>query len=296
MKPLEFTGVSKTYGPTLALSQVNLALNENEIFGLIGPDGAGKTTAMRLVCTLLKPDEGQISVLGFDSVSQPMAVRQILGYMPQKFSLYQDLSVEQNINFYSRLFGVKAGSGQKDRLYSFSRLGNFRSRKAGALSGGMKQKLALCCCLIHLPKLLVLDEPTFGVDPLSREEFWQMLHQIRADGVSIFVSTPYMDEAGKCDRVALIHKGVIRALDTPAHVTASYPYSLWSLEGDLEALHAWLAKQQETEGLQFFGHCLHVSFKQDPSDEFWQRLTIKHQREKLEPVMEDVFLELMEER
>ncbi|MEZ4763313.1 MAG: ABC transporter ATP-binding protein [Calditrichia bacterium] len=209
MSAIEITNFSKSFGETRAVKNVSLSVKPGELFGLIGPDGAGKTTLMRAICTLLLPDDGQIQVRGMNTREAIADIRAILGYMPQRFSLYQDLSVEQNLRFFADLFNVPAEerAARMKRLYQFSRLGNFNKRLAGQLSGGMKQKLALSCALIHTPEILVLDEPTFGVDPVSRKEFWEILHEIRKEGTTILVSTAYMDEADQCERVALMFNG-----------------------------------------------------------------------------------------
>ena len=209
MTPLvQVTDVRKSYGATRAVDGLSFAVQQGELFGLIGPDGAGKTTLLRMLVTLLRPDSGAITVQGFDVARDLGHIRNITGYMPQRFSLYPDLSVDQNLRFFADLFEVPVQEIQerKTRLYRFSRLEAFSSRLAGKLSGGMKQKLALSCTLIHDPVLLVLDEPTTGVDPVSRTEFWTILRELRDQGVTIVVSTPYMDEALLCDTVIILHE------------------------------------------------------------------------------------------
>lgn len=211
-------GISKRYGKVQALQGVNLSVEEGELFGLIGPDGAGKTTMFRLLTTLLLPDEGSATVCGFDLVNDYRLIRQQVGYMPGRFSLYPDLSVEENLQFFASLFGTSVEENYNLVAPIYSQIEPFRKRKAGKLSGGMKQKLALSCALIHKPRVLFLDEPTTGVDVVSRVEFWDMLQNLRRQGITILVSTPYMDEAQRCGRVALISGGSILGVDTPADI------------------------------------------------------------------------------
>ncbi len=210
---IESSGVSKSFGATKALDNISFSVGEAEIFGFIGPDGAGKTTLFRIITTLLKPDEGSVMVLGHDSVRDYRELRKNIGYMPGRFSLYQDLSVEENLSFYATVFGTTVKENYDLISDIYSQIEPFRKRLAGKLSGGMKQKLALSCALIHKPRLLVLDEPTTGVDAVSRSEFWTMLGKLRAYNITIIVSTPYMDEAMRCDRVALVQHGSILAVD-----------------------------------------------------------------------------------
>ena len=211
-------GISKRYGKVQALQGVNLSVEEGALFGLIGPDGAGKTTMFRLLTTLLLPDEGSATVCGFDLVNDYRLIRQQVGYMPGRFSLYPDLSVEENLQFFASLFGTSVEENYNLVAPIYSQIEPFRKRKAGKLSGGMKQKLALSCALIHKPRVLFLDEPTTGVDVVSRVEFWDMLQDLRRQGITILVSTPYMDEAQRCGRVALISGGSILGVDTPADI------------------------------------------------------------------------------
>lgn len=211
-------GISKRYGKVQALRGVNLSVEEGELFGLIGPDGAGKTTMFRLLTTLLLPDEGSATVCGYDLVNDYRLIRQQVGYMPGRFSLYPDLSVEENLQFFASLFGTSVEENYNLVAPIYSQIEPFRKRKAGKLSGGMKQKLALSCALIHKPRVLFLDEPTTGVDVVSRVEFWDMLQDLRRQGITILVSTPYMDEAQRCGRVALISGGSILGVDTPADI------------------------------------------------------------------------------
>lgn len=214
----------KKYGSLVALDQFSLEVERGTIFALVGPDGAGKTTMIRILCRLLDPDSGSVTIDGRDIAREHEQIKPILGYMPQQFSLYPDLSIEENLTFYAGLYGIigKRYREKRDSLYEFSNLGPFASRRAGALSGGMKQKLALSCALIHDPRLLILDEPTTGVDPLSRRQFWETLLQLKADGVTILVSTPYMDEVARCDRAVFILGGRKLAEDSPAGLAESF--------------------------------------------------------------------------
>jgi ABC-2 type transport system ATP-binding protein len=212
---IEVHKVSKSYGRVKALDDVSFAVGKGEVFGLIGPDGAGKTSLYRILCTLLLPDAGTASVEGYDTVRQMKEIRRRVGYMPGKFSLYQDLTVEENLKFFATLFGTTVEAGYDSIKAIYQQIERFRNRRAGALSGGMKQKLALCCALVHSPSVLFLDEPTTGVDPVSRKEFWDMLGTLRERGITIVASTPYLDEVRRCDRVAFIDQGHIRGIDTP---------------------------------------------------------------------------------
>lgn len=263
----------KRFGEVEAVKGIDLTVGRGELFGLIGPDGAGKTTLMRAVCTLLNPDSGRILVSGMDTTTHTAAIRAILGYMPQRFSLYQDLSVEQNLRFFAELFQVPAGERQErlQQLYRFSRLQPFKKRLAGALSGGMKQKLALSCALIHTPEILVLDEPTFGVDPISRKEFWELLGEIQRQGTTILVSTAYMDEADLCQRVALCFGGRIVATGTPDHLRRGYRYPLYHIEAaEPRRLRDYFRAQPQVRSTQLFGDALHVSFTEEPTEAHWQ--------------------------
>ena len=215
MFAVEVNKVTKHYGKVCALNDVSFNVSEGEIFGLIGPDGAGKTTLYRLLTTLLLPEEGWLQVDGFDTVDQMKEIRKRVGYMPGKFSLYQDLTVEENLQFFATLFGTTIEEGYDSIKVIYSQIERFKNRKAGALSGGMKQKLALSCALVHSPRVLFLDEPTTGVDPVSRKEFWEMLVSLKERGITIVASTPYLDEVRRCNRVAFLDHGNIRGIGTP---------------------------------------------------------------------------------
>ena len=212
---ITINNISKSYGKVKALSDVSFSVDKGELFGLIGPDGAGKTTLFRILCTLLLPDAGEAAVDGFDVVRQMRNIRRRVGYMPGRFSLYQDLTVEENLQFFATLFGTTVDEGYDSIKAIYSQIERFRDRKAGALSGGMKQKLALSCALVHQPSVLFLDEPTTGVDPVSRKEFWEMLAMLKERGITIVAATPYLDEVRQCERVAFLNEGRLHGVDTP---------------------------------------------------------------------------------
>lgn len=218
MNAIEVNGISKRYGKVQALRDVSFSVPAGEVFGLIGPDGAGKTSLYRILCTLLLPETGRAAVEGFDTVTQMTEIRKRVGYMPGKFSLYQDLTVEENLKFFATLFGTTVEEGYDSIKAIYSQIERFKDRRAGALSGGMKQKLALSCALVHSPSVLFLDEPTTGVDPVSRKEFWEMLLMLKERGITIVASTPYLDEVSCCERVAFLDQGEIRGIDTPGAI------------------------------------------------------------------------------
>jgi len=264
---IESSGLTKSFGPTKALDNISFSVAESEIFGFIGPDGAGKTTLFRIITTLLLPDQGNVKVLGLDTVSEYKKLRKNIGYMPGRFSLYQDLSVEENLSFYATVFGTTVKENYDLISDIYSQIEPFKKRLAGKLSGGMKQKLALSCALIHKPQLLVLDEPTTGVDAVSRAEFWNMLGKLRKHNITIIVSTPYMDEAMRCDRVALIQNGKLLAIDTPVKIKAGFSCKLFSAKAPekynlIQALRQFPA----TLTAYPFGDSVHVTFTGDTID------------------------------
>lgn len=247
----------------VALQRFSLDVGKGEIFGLIGPDGAGKSTLFRILTTLILPTTGKASVGGHDVVDQYRTVRNIVGYMPGKFSLYQDLSVEENLNFFARVFNttVKANYVQIKDIYE--QLAPFKNRRAGALSGGMKQKLGLCCALIHRPEALFLDEPTTGVDPISRREFWEVLKRLSGEGISVLVSTPYMDEAQLCDRIGLIFRGEMLAVETPEKMVRQHDKKLVAFRGrDMYRLLQDIRREPGIYSCFTFGDSLHVTFEE----------------------------------
>ena len=222
--------LSKSYQKLKAVDAVSFEVNSGELFGLIGPDGAGKTTLFRILTTLLIADEGKATVANLDVIKDYKTIRNSVGYMPGKFSLYQDLTVEENLTFFATIFGTTIEENYELIEDIYVQIEPFKNRRAGALSGGMKQKLALCCALIHAPKVLFLDEPTTGVDPVSRKEFWQMLKRLQQKGITILVSTPYMDEAALCDRIALIQKGKVLKIDSPQAITSKYEKVIYDIQ------------------------------------------------------------------
>lgn len=258
---IALTGISKRYEGVEALHPFDLSIASGETFGIIGPDGGGKSTILRILATLLLPDSGQGTVAGHDLVRDFRQIRRSIGYMPQRFSLYPDLTVKENMRFFSEIFGMKRKefAARMEELLEFNALGSFLDRKAAALSGGMKQKLALSCVLIHTPQLVILDEPTTGVDPVSRQEFWHILGQLREQGLTLLVTTPYMDEAMKCDRVCLLNQGQRLLEAPPEELTHDFPYSLLTVRGpDLLNHQAALQALPSVESVVSFGDRLHL--------------------------------------
>ena len=254
-----FDDVRKKFGAVTALDHVTLRIGRGEMFGLIGPDGAGKTTAIRLACGLLRADGGTIRLGGRDPVADHGAITGMVGYLSQRFSLYGDLSIDENIAFQAEIHGVRGYAAERDRLLALTQLTPFRTRRADRLSGGMKQKLALACTLVHRPDILLLDEPTTGVDPVSRREFWKLLSEFLAAGLTIVMATPYLDEAERCARVALLHDGRVMALDAPATLQAALPGALIEVEaaGGRPPIDT-LAAIPDVEDVQLFGDRAHV--------------------------------------
>lgn len=252
-------GISKHYGKTTALTDVTFSVPEGSMFGLIGPDGAGKSTLYRILTTLIPPDSGTATVAGLDIRSDYRKIRTEIGYMPERFSLYPDLTVSENLNFFASLFGVRVQDNYDLIAPFFNQLAKFPHRRAGALSGGMKQKLALGCALIHRPKILLLDEPTTGVDAVSRSEFWDMLTTLRQKGITILVSTSYMDEAERCERIALINAGRILKVDTPQKLVEGIGERLYNASaGEMYPLLMALRSMPEVRNCYTFGATLHV--------------------------------------
>jgi ABC-2 type transport system ATP-binding protein len=300
---VELTDISKTYndGGTLAVDRVTFSVEKGELFGLIGPDGAGKTSIFRILTTLLLPDGGSATVNGLDVVKDYKAIRSQVGYMPGKFSLYQDLSVEENLNFFATIFGTTVAENYDLIKEIYVQIEPFKTRRAGKLSGGMKQKLALCCALIHRPTVLFLDEPTTGVDTVSRKEFWEMLKRLKQQGITILVSTPYMDEATLCERIALIQKGRIMSIDAPANIIARYPEKLYAIKAEnMSQLLRDLRQYEAIKSCNAFGEYHHIAFKDD-SDAVRKKLlryleSEGHQHLEIQPTtptIEDCFIDLM---
>ena len=300
---ISLKNISKSFhgGSLKALSGITLEVKSGGLFGLIGPDGAGKTTLFRILTTLMLPDSGDAFIKGLDIKKDVAAIRSILGYMPGRFSLYQDLTVDENLRFFATLFGTSINENYQQIKEIYIQLEPFKNRRAGKLSGGMKQKLALCCALIHRPEVLILDEPTTGVDAVSRKEFWEMLARLKADGITILVSTPYMDEATRCDTIALIDKGAILSIDTPGNIVSKYPRPLYALKAkNLYRLQEDLRLHPNIYSCFAFGEFLHISFRNQeetsiPGITQWleekghQQVVLKKQP----PVIEDCFIDLL---
>ncbi|MBL7127551.1 MAG: ABC transporter ATP-binding protein [Ignavibacteria bacterium] len=303
MHIVEVSGIHKSYKSTKALDDISFDVNYGEIFGFIGPDGAGKTTLFRILTTLLIPDKGNALVLGNDVVKDYKKIRKRVGYMAGRFSLYQDLTVEENLKFYATIFGTTIEENYDLIKEIYVQIEPFKKRRAGKLSGGMKQKLALCCALIHKPDLLILDEPTTGVDPVSRNEFWDMLMNLKEQGITILVSTPYMNEAALCDRVALIQNGKTLSIDTPENIINRYTKIILGVRSDnMYDLLLKLQKYKYTHSVQPFGEYLHYTDKREkPNLEELKDYLNKNGHTSSEiittpPDIEDCFMELMEEK
>lgn len=297
---IKVNNISKHFGEVQALDAIQLEVKENELFGLIGPDGAGKTTLIRIMVSLLLPDHGSVEMNALDVEKHYKEIRKMVGYMPGRFSLYQDLTIEENLNFFASVFGTTLEENYHLIEDIYKQIEPFKNRRAGKLSGGMKQKLALSCALIHKPKVLMLDEPTTGVDAVSRKEFWDMLARLKQAGITIFVSTPYMDEASRCDRVALIQDGKILTVNTPEAIVNNYGHHLWKVKSDdtyrlLNDLKEW----KHTQSVFPFGQYLHftpdnVANTQERVEAFMKEK--KHEGYKIEAGfsgIEDVFIDLM---
>ena len=302
MAIVELKGIAKSYdhGRLEAVRDVSFTVEPGELFGLIGPDGAGKTTIFRILTTLLLADRGVATVAGFDTRRDPDQIRRRVGYMPGRFSLYQDLTVEENLSFFATVFDTTIEENYEQIREIYEQIKPFSNRPAGKLSGGMKQKLALCCALIHKPQILFLDEPTTGVDVVSRKEFWDMLGRLRMQGISILVSTPYMDEALLCNRVALIQQGRIMAVDTPQAIAAAFPRPMFAAKArDMYQLLKALRANPAIESCYAFGETLHVTLTDDrDSDRVFSRIATADRIPDLEvrripPGIEDSFIRLM---
>ncbi len=304
---IEIDNISKTYqtGKTKvqALKNLNCSVKNGELFGLIGPDGAGKTSLLRILTTLLLADEGKATVAGFDVIKDYKKIRNMIGYMPGRFSLYTDLSVEENLQFFATIFKTTIQENYHLIRDIYEQIEPFKNRKAGQLSGGMKQKLALCCALIHKPKVLLLDEPTTGVDVVSRKEFWRMLKRLKEAGLTIMVATPYMDEAVLCDRVALIQNGQILETDAPDQLIQNHRHPLWKVKANnMYALLQDLRQYEAIETVHPFGEYHHATPKSGTEDmpalKSWLE-NKKHEAVEMEaiaPNIEDIFMDLMQNK
>ncbi len=299
MKPVSVRHIRKAYGQVQALHDVSFDVEEGEIYGIIGADGAGKTTLFRILATLMLADEGTAAIEGMDVVTAFRSVRRIIGYMPGKFSLYPDLTVEENLHFFATVFGTTVRENYALIEDIYRQIEPFKHRRAGKLSGGMKQKLALSCALIHQPKVLLLDEPTTGVDPVSRKEFWEMLMKLKAHGITIVVSTPYMDEAKRCDRIALIQTGRFLQIDTPERIVSGFPDTRWAVSAEpMRRLLDDLRAFPHTSSSYSFGKNYHVTLKDPvPTDELAAFLSRRNysgiEITPIRPSVEDCFIRML---
>jgi|SRR5690242_9948320 len=302
MAAVTVTDIRKSYGSknlVVALQNISFNVGKGELFGIIGPDGAGKTSLFRILTTLLLADSGEATVDGFDVVKHYKEIRKRVGYMPGRFSLYQDLSIEENLEFFATIFNTSIHQNYDLIKDIYMQIEPFKKRRAGKLSGGMKQKLALCCALIHRPTTLFLDEPTTGVDAVSRKEFWEMLKTLKQQGITILVSTPYMDEAGKCDRVALIQSGKILSIDTPEAIVSQFSNDLFAVKANkMLPLLNDLKNFDEVKDAYFFGAYHHVVMKQKNKEKDLKNYLSKYTDEEFEmhramPNIEDCFMNLM---
>lgn len=299
---VDIRDIRKSYTGIKALQGINIQINSGELFGFIGPDGAGKTSLFHILTSLVIPDSGSATVAGYDTIHDYREIRKIVGYMPGKFSLYQDLTVDENLKFFAGIF--RTTIHEHFELYKdiFAQLEPFRKRKAGQLSGGMKQKLALSCALVHKPQLLFLDEPTTGVDAVSRAEFWEMLQRIKKLGVTVIVSTPYMDEAALCDRVALMNSGTIMATDSPESIVRSFGKNLFAVKSEnMFPLPGLLAHLEHTEAVYRSGEYIHYLNEKDDFDPVLIENYLREcghgmvQVNKIAPTIEDCFMVLMQQ-
>lgn len=307
MSAIEVNKISKKYktgkAEVKALDNISLSVNKGELFGLIGPDGAGKTTLFRILTTLLLADEGDASVDGADVKKDYKKIRESVGYMPGRFSLYQDLRVEENLNFFATIFKTTVKENYDLIKDIYTQIEPFKTRRAGNLSGGMKQKLALCCTLIHKPTVLFLDEPTTGVDPVSRKEFWEMLKNLQKQGITIMVSTPYMDEANQCDRIAFIQTGKILSVDTPQNIIKNFKKKLFAVKGrNMYKILLKLRDFSEVETSYAFGDYHHITLKNndgketDIKDYLNAQLPNEEVKVKvIQPTIEDSFMDYLNE-
>ncbi|MBP6287024.1 MAG: ABC transporter ATP-binding protein [Ferruginibacter sp.] len=306
MNAVTVNNIVKTYGSkketVKALDEVSFTVEKGELFGIIGPDGAGKTSLFRILTTLLLADSGTAGVDGSDLVKEYKEIRHRVGYMPGKFSLYQDLTVEENLEFFASIFNTSIAENYELVKNIYVQIEPFKDRRAGKLSGGMKQKLALCCALIHKPSVLFLDEPTTGVDAVSRKEFWEMLKDLKKQGITILVSTPYMDEAAMCDRVALMQMGRIMSIDTPGNIISKFSKPLWAVRSqEMYRLLNELKRYESTESCNSFGEYHHLVLKNDDSNENEILSYLReHQHKNIDikrtqPNIEDCFMQLMQQ-
>jgi ABC-2 type transport system ATP-binding protein len=302
MDAVLFEDVTKRYDSVIALDGASFAVRRGEMFGLIGPDGAGKTTTIRIACGLLRADRGRVAVLGRDPVAEHRAITGAIGYLSQRFSLYGDLTIDENIAFFAEIHGVRQYKTARDRLLDMTQLTPFRGRRADRLSGGMKQKLALACTLVHQPEVLILDEPTTGVDPVSRREFWKLLSEFLADGLTIVMATPYLDEAERCGRIVLLHEGRVLSVEAPAALQQRFEGQLLEIITDTARPPVeLLAAVDGVQDVQVFGDRAHVRLARGTQGGAIPRVAARLEREGVRvrsarPVpasLEDVFIDLV---
>ncbi|MBE2227955.1 MAG: ABC transporter ATP-binding protein [Ignavibacteria bacterium] len=297
---IEIKGLSKAFDTLKAVDNISFTIGTKEVFGIVGPDGAGKTTLIRMLCGLLKPDSGTADILGFDLLKQTGKIKDEIGYLSQKFSLYADLTIDENIEFFAELHGVKNFSARRNELLDFTRLESFRGRLAGKLSGGMKQKLALACTLIHKPKIIFLDEPTTGVDPVSRRDFWKILSDLHNDGVTIVISTPYMDEAERFNKIAMINNGKLLMNDSPAEIKSSMNKIIAEiLTENLRDTYNLIVQKNGYEA-QLFGDRIDIALNNENElrsiESLLKENNIQLLSKKIKPVsLENVFIHVLKE-
>lgn len=294
--------INKSYGQIRALNDISFEAQAGEIFGIIGPDGAGKTTLFRILTTLLLADSGIATIDGSNVIEDYKQIRQKIGYMPGRFSLYQDLTIEENLNFFATIFGTTIDENYSLIEDIYKQIEPFKKRRTGKLSGGMKQKLALCCALIHKPTVLFLDEPTTGVDPVSRKEFWEILKKLKTQNISILVSTPYMDEASLCDRIAFIQNGQFLDIDTPPNIINKFSDTLWAVEADnMSHLLRDLRKNEHIKSSFSFGENHHITVDDELTIDELKTSLIKDGHthvdvQIIKPTIEDCFMQMTEGR
>jgi len=296
---IQITGLTKKFDELIAVNSLSLDIKMQEVFGLVGPDGAGKTTLIRMLCGLIEPDSGIVNILGYDLKKQLGKIKNLIGYLSQRFNLYTDLTIDENIEFFADIHGVKNYRQRREELLEFMRLTKFRHFLAGKLSGGMKQKLALACTLIHKPKIIFLDEPTTGVDPVSRRDFWKILSELHKDGVTIVISTPYMDEAERFDRIAMINKGGVLVADSPANIKSSMDKQILEIQCD-ELRKVYKILSDSGNESQLFGDRIDTAVDDPEADikrifSFLDSIGIKVSNYQLKPVsLENVFIHLLQ--
>ncbi len=297
MEPIiEIRNLTRRFGALTAVDGLNVEIAAGEVFGLVGPDGAGKTTTLRMLSGLLDPSSGSARLAGRDASRESAAVKDQIGYMAQRFGLYQDLTVEENMDFYADLFGIEGADREdlKRRLLPMTRMEAFRARQAGMLSGGMKQKLALMCTLLHRPRILLLDEPTNGVDPVSRRDFWAILYQLVKDGITVVVSTAYLDEAERCNRVGLMYKGRLIYCDEPRRLREKLPQTCFEVEtADPMGAREQLRRQEGVESVEIYGAMLHVLASPRVGPEQLQRALPEGRFRAVVPTLEDLFISVV---